>query len=496
MSNEYFQNILDLMQFKSQTFGNDTALSIPDGTDWKKCSYIELSNRTNNFSDFLRENGVVHGDRIAIRGESCPEWVVAFLGAIRAGAIVVPLDTRATSSELEMILQDCNPNVLISSDSFPPVELPKLTTYRFTEIPHLVPTNTLDGVDRMMDETAFVVYTSGTTGFPKGVKISFSNIVFQVDTITEIIGIGRDDLFLSILPMSHLLELTGGLFSVLYTGGEVCYSKSFYPQDVLELMKARPVTRMVTVPLFLTVLKSYIEKTGATLSNTFRGFVCGGARLDPPVLQFFLERKIPIFEGYGMTETSPVISVNGPGAYKIGSVGKPVPGIEVKISDQGEILTRGPHVMQGYFNRDDWTHEVIDAESWLHTGDTGMLDEDGYLSVTGRIKNLIVLGDGRKVHPEEVEIILENNPLWKEICVSAFSSRRSVLLGSEEVCALVVQANADEESVRKEIARLTQELPAYKRPVRILFRQEELPRTATKKIKRHLLRAWIDQQST
>jgi long-chain acyl-CoA synthetase len=296
--------------------------------------------------------------------------------------------------------------------------------------------------------------------------------------------------------LNHLLELTGGLFSVLYTGGEVCYSKSFYPQDVLEIMKVRPVTRMVTVPLFLNVLKSYMEKTGASLSDTFRGFVCGGARLDPSVLQFFLEKKIPIFEGYGMTETSPVISVNGPGAFRSGSVGKPVSGIEVKISDQGEILTRGPHIMQGYFNHNDWTREVIDADGWLHTGDTGKLDADGYLSVTGRIKNLIVLGDGRKVHPEEVEIVLEKSSLWKEVCVSAFSSRRSVLQGTEEVCAVIVQAKAEEESVRQEIEKLTHELLPYKRPVRILFRQEELPRTITKKIKRHLVREWIDRQTT
>jgi long-chain acyl-CoA synthetase len=491
------ESILNLMQLKSQTFGEQAALSIRKSGVWEPCSYLELSRRSNQLSDFLREQGALRGDRIAIWGESCPEWVISFFGGVRSGGIIVPLDIRATLAETLAILEDARPHFLLASDSVRSYSeslqaaVPSLRTWYFSEFEQLRPSNTLEGVEREMDEPCLLAYTSGTTGSAKGVIISFGNIVFQVRMLTDMVGINSDDVFLSILPLNHLLELTGGLFCVVYTGGEVCYGQTFYPQEVLQIMKEKPVTWMVTVPLFLKVLKSYLEKTAEKLPPQVKGFISGGARLEQEVAEFFEQQNAPVFQGYGLTETSPVISVNSRHFSKAGSVGKPVPGTEVKIAENGEILTRGPHLMKGYYNREDWTREVIDSEGWLHTGDLGQFDSDGFLYITGRLKNMIVLGDGKKVHPEEVETVLEKSTIWKEICVSSCLSKKNILQGTEEVCAVIVQPMAEEKEVLDEIERLTAGLAPYKKPVRILFRQEELPRTSTRKIKRHLVREWI-----
>ena len=493
------ESILNLMQLKSQTFGEHTALSIRRGGVWETCSYLELSRRSNQLSDFLREQGALRGDRIAIWGESCLEWVISFFGGVRSGGVIVPLDIRATPAEILTIVEDAKPHFLLASDSvrahveFLQEAVPDLRNcWYFSEFEHLQPSNTLEGVEREMNEACLLAYTSGTTGSAKGVIISFGNIVFQVRMLTDMVGINGEDVFLSILPLNHLLELTGGLFCVVYTGGEVCYGQTFYPQEVLQIMKEKPVTWMVTVPLFLKVLKSYLQKADEKLPPQVKGFICGGARLNQEVAEFFEQQKAPVFQGYGLTETSPVISVNSRHFNKAGSVGKPLPRTEVKIAQDGEILTRGPHVMKGYYMREDWTREVIDSEGWLHTGDLGHFDSDGFLYITGRLKNMIVLGDGKKVHPEEVESALEKSTLWKEICVSSCLSKKNILEGTEEVCAVVVQPSATEKEVLDEIDRLIEGLAPYKKPVRILLRQEELPRTSTRKIKRHLVREWIE----
>jgi long-chain acyl-CoA synthetase len=234
----------------------------------------------------------------------------------------------------------------------------------------------------------------------------------------------------------------------------------------------------------------FLEKSGKILPPTMKGFICGGAHLDAETERFFREAGVPVFQGYGMTETSPVISVNSRSEHRAGSAGKPLPGIEVKIAPDGEILTRGPHVMQGYYKRKDLTGQGTDPDGWLHTGDIGEFDADGYLYITGRRKNLIVLSTGKKVHPEEVERALENSSLWKEICVCGVNRN-----STEETCAVIVQPLAEESAIRMQIDRMLQNLAPYKRPQRFYFRQEELPRTPTRKIKRHLVREWIELQN-
>ncbi len=557
----YEKSALHLMQLKSDVYGGRTALLLKEKSKWKELSYIELSRRARDLSDYLIESGFKKGDRVAILSESRPEWAIAFFASIRSGAITVPLDIKLTDAELKSILTDAQPKILFVSaehsksatilkESIPSIEkvilvgdhpdgaeFPLYSTLRSKAI--------LEGCVREPEETALIIYTSGTTGSPKGVMISFSNLIFEVRNLEHKLSLGPNDLFLSILPLNHLLELTAGFLGVLHAGGKVCYSQSLYPQEIAKMMSEKKVTLMITVPLFLKLIKGSIEKqikkqsgfgqkyfkTMYELSRfipfisvkkrlflpihkqfggRLKGFVSGGAPLDVEVGEFFGRIGIPVYQGYGLSETSPITTANVPGQNRLGSVGQPLEGVEVKIvqpseTGEGEILTRGPHIMQGYYKRDDLTKEVIDGEGWFHTGDLGRFDKDGYLYITGRIKSLIVLGGGKKIHPEEVESVLSNSPLINEVCVASKVSKEGLKEGTEEVCAVISPSDdlkkrtgSDkvqmEQELKKELDRLNQNLASYKRPTRIFVYPEDLPKTATRKIKRPLVLEWLKSQ--
>lgn len=558
----FASSVLTLLESKSDRFAARTALCIKQGHKWMSLSYGELSRRARRFAAYLIESGLVQGDRLAILSESRPEWGIAFFAGVRAGAVVVPLDVKLSEAELTTILTDCAPRVLCVSEHYKEVaqtlvsRIPSIQLISVLEegcgeegmpsIDQLSPHDMLPSRERELDEPALIIYTSGTTGSPKGVMTTFGNLIFQVKNFEQLVEMGADDRFLSILPLNHLLELTGGFLGVLHTGGTICYSSSLYPQDIARYMRERQVTAMIGVPLFYKALKNSIEREAKHVSpwkrlsyqgamrlaplipwktarrifffpihrqfgNRLRAFVSGGAPLEGEVARFFDRMGLPVLQGYGLTETSPVISVNTLRANRLGSVGKPLPGIEVKIDVketgqvEGEILTRGPHVMKGYYKRPDLTHEVMDQDGWFHTGDLGRMDQDGFLYVTGRIKNLIVLGGGKKVHPEEVEAVLSRSAAVKEVCVVGRISRDGARAGTEEVCAVVVPSDAllrrhtgrmdlIEQAIQEEFEWLNKDLALYKRPSRVFVRSEDLPKTATRKIKRPLVVQWLTDQ--
>jgi long-chain acyl-CoA synthetase len=361
-----------------------------------------------------------------------------------------------------------------------------------------------------------------------------------VRNFNEILDLDDDDMYLSILPLNHLFELTGGFIGVLHAGGGICYSSSLQPQEITRIMREKKITGMITVPLFLKLLKLGIEKEIRKMSEPrqrmfrlcyrisrwvpsyslkkllfyplqrqlggrMKGFISGGAPLDLEVGEFFDRIGIPVYQGYGLTETSPVVSVNTPQNNRFGSVGRPLKGVSVEILKkegelEGEIVTRGPHIMKGYYRRPDLTAEVIDDLQWFHTGDLGRLDKDGYLYITGRIKNMIVLGGGKKVQPEEVEACLSKSLLFKEICVTGIRTK-----DTEEVTAAIVPSDVLIEEyldrpgqletvIKKEVSRFSTDLAHYKRPSKIFVHSGELPKTATRKIKRLIVAQWIQQQ--
>ena len=320
--------------------------------------------------------------------------------------------------------------------------------------------------DSHEDDVATIIYTSGTTGNPKGVMLTHANFIFNLQACKSLIEVRETDVLLSFLPLSHVFERLGGHYVPLFSGAKVAYAESTF--TVAQNMKDVAPTVMLSVPRLYETMherilravqegsplkqkifhwgvsvgsavssaiqqgkkpsavlqlqqgiadKLVFAKLKAATGGRLRFFVSGGAALPQSIAEFFHAAGILILEGYGLTETSPVISMNHPGKWKFGTVGAQVPGIEVEIAEDGEILTRGPHVMKGYFNNESATAEVIDEEGWFHTGDIGIIDEDGFIKITDRKKNIIVLSNGKNVAPQPIESALVQSPFISQIMV-------------------------------------------------------------------------------
>jgi long-chain acyl-CoA synthetase len=546
----YQDDLLAIMQFKFDIYAPVKALSFFDKCKWKYLSYIELSRLSNNLSNYFIDQGIQKGDRIAILSESRPDWAIAFFASIKSGAIVVPLDIKLTLSELQALVSDCAPVIICASSKLADTagnlksQISSIKevliideTKCDSEFMSVCNTKEHTGRNCSLDETALIVYTSGTMGNPKGVMITFGNIISQFKDFDIVFNFTEKESRMSILPLNHLLEITAGFLAMLYRGAQITYTTSLFPNEILKIMQEKKITLLVTVPLFLKIVKKEIERKvrkydefrqklfymayyisrfipvnwlkrilfhriHSRFGGKLRYFICGGAPLGSDIAEFLFRIGIPVYQGYGLTETSPVISANTPGHNKIGSVGKPLPDVKVKISEDGEILVKGPNVMKGYYNRPDLTEEVIDKDEWFHTGDLGRMDRDGYLYVTGRLKNLIVLSGGNKVQPEEVEELLSKSSLIKDICILGVPVRSEAKQGTEKVIAVIVPTGEFQGSIQElknkiiqEVNNLSQNLSVYKRPDKIVFRMEDFPRTTTGKIKRRFVLDWYNGQS-
>lgn len=547
--------IQDILETINKKFGNKTALRIKndDGT-YREISYVKLGRRAVSISSALINLGIQKGDRVAILSENRPEWAAAYFGIISCGGVILPLDTKLTDSEIQFILNDSQAKCIF-------VSLRHLETIDRLRIvlPHLSRIILLDKSPRAdviqlhklrphrgdererrvyPEDTAVTVYTSGTTGVAKGVEISYKNLLFQMLEFSRVIRCTPEEHLLSVLPLNHMLEITGGLIGPLYAGSCVTYCDTLKTNTLLPLMRESGTTAIICVPLVLKMIYVAIMKKASKLppirrkafmalfalsksllrSNIWAGktffrqvhaefggklhtFISGGAPLDAEVEIGLNALGFRILQGYGLTETGPVISVNTFEDHRFGSVGKPLPGVEVKIlkendaDTEGEILTRGPHVMKGYFRDPRKTAEVM-KEGWFCTGDLGYLDKEGFLHITGRKKNMIVLGAGKKVFPEEVEAVVGQSPYIKEICVLARTADQGLRKGHEEVGAVIVpdleyftrECIQDKKMIREriaaEVSRLEKTLAPYKRIVSLEISYEELPKTATKKIRR------------
>lgn len=411
------------------------------------------------------------------------------------------------------------------------------------------------------DDLATLIYTSGTTGDPKGVMLTHANIGSNVGICAKAIFslLGPGDSVLSFLPLCHVFERMGGQFVMLKRGVTIAYAESFdkVPQNLLEIrptilvsvprlyekIMARVREKVAKVPAFRQKLFAFAEKTGrarvmtqqrgetpsfwldlkyaiadrlvlssvrAGLGGAIRIAVSGGAALPKEIGIFFGSMGMPILEGYGLTETSPVISVNTPWANRQGSVGKPIEGIEVKIADDGEILSRGPHIMRGYFNKPEATAEVIDREGYFHTGDIGRLDEDGYLYITDRKKDLIVTSAGKNIAPQPIENHLKTHPLITELVMVGNArnfpsalvvpnfenlTRAAAEMGvPEEPRAVMVADPRMIELVEQAIASMSGEFAQYEKIKKITLLPHEFSieageLTPTMKVKRRVVEA-------
>ena len=543
------KNILSFLQERTENYADKVALGMKNRYGWKEMTYSGLGVLSRTIGAYMiNDLKMEKGERVAILSESKPEFGACVFASIIAGTVTVPLDIKLTKYELKSILSDCEPSMIFVSRKY--IEMAK---YLQTEVPSLKTLLVMDepyyGMEeksiyqltdvseakwriRRTNETALIIYTSGTTGKPKGVMTTFGNMLTQMydlDYSLNKIMPFRNINLLSILPMNHLFEMTVGFSTFMNFGCSIFYTPSLKPNDILSIMREKHIQFMIVVPAFLKLLKTTTENEIKSrdifaqwrfkikfalakyipsytikrlmfrnyhkkFGGKFVGCISGGAPLDVNVGDFFERIGIKVFQGYGLTETSPVVSINVDRAGDLASVGRALKSYEAKIdSETGELLVKGPSVMKGYHNQPELTAEVIDKDGFFHTGDIAEIKNGGHIYITGRIKNMIVLSGGKKVFPEEVEAVLEKSPLFSEVCVFGLTRTSGSKDGTEEIACMVVPNQelidkySDEELgkvVRAEVKQLATHLTSYKRPVNIIVSKEPLPRTATKKVKR------------
>lgn len=540
-------NVLLFLENRTEILDNKIAVGMKSNLGWNELTFGGLGILSRRLANFLINSGVDKGDKIAVLSESMPEWGAALFGCVVAGAITIPLDIKLTQFEMNAILNDCKPKVLIVSNAFLEAGLKLKETIdsieqiiilndsgsnkAYPSLYNIPDESNRKWRHRAMSKTAFIIYTSGTTGTPKGVEISFKNAMAQITAVGQCFDLGINDKFLSILPMNHLFELTVGFLSFLNKGTSIYYSQSLKPKDVFNVIQEKQITFMIVVPAFLKLLRTGLEselsqqsafkkacfklryKIGGLIpffsirkmmfpsihrkfGGKFKGCISGGAPLDISVATFFETVGMRVFEGYGLSEASPVVAVNRGNACKLGSIGLPIPGVEVKIDPKtSELMVKGDNVMKGYYNRPELTAEVIEPDGWLHTGDIARIDKDGFIFITGRIKSMIVLSGGKKVFPEDLEAVFEKSSKFAEVCV--FGAKRSggqkdgtedifvAVLPSQELLSKNLDDKALEDEVKKEIKVLSTKLSSYKRPNNIIVVKDPFPRTSTRKVKRN-----------
>ena len=541
-------NVLSLLEDRTNDYANKIALGMKSTYGWKEFTYNGLGLLSRRIAAHLKNDlQIPKGEKLAILSESKPEYGTCVFASIIAGLITVPLDIKLTIYELKSILSDCNPTVMLVSKKYvnTALELQK----EITSLKHIIimdepsynetlpsiytiPMNyDCKWVHRSRHSTLFIIYTSGTTGKPKGVETTFGNILSQLDDLKVAFNpiFPKEARLLSILPMNHLFEMTVGFSTFLNFGFSVYYTQSLKPKDVMKMMYEKKIQYMVAVPAFIKLLKTAIENEASHTSpitkflyklklkiakfipfrtvrrfmfrdihkfagGHFRGFISGGAPLDIDAEKFFRRIGIDTYQLYGLTETSPVATGNTGRFRDPESVGRPLKSFEAKVDEEtGELLLRGPAIMKGYHNQPELTASVIDEDGWFHTGDIAKINKKGFVYITGRIKNMIVLSGGKKVFPEEVEAVLEQSEYFKELCVLGVERTFGAKDGTEDVAVVIVPKDElveqyDEETlntiIKGEVKKLSLRVAAYKRPNQVIISKEPLPRTATRKVKR------------
>jgi len=464
--------------------------------------------------------------KIAIYLENRPEWVYAFYSGMMTQSILVPIDFMLPPDDVAYILNDCQPEVIFYSN-----ETETRVNETILQVNHTIIKINVDNINlaeincetRVLapysdDDVFSIIYTSGTTGKPKGVMLTFGNIESNIYGTTKYVEIFKErSRTLVLLPLHHILPLGGTVLMPLYVGGTIVFSPSLLSEDVIATLQNHKINIIVSVPRFFALIRkgirekidsnkiasllfkiaekkksrSFSRKIFKKVHEKFGGeietFVSGGAKLDENVARDFQTLGFEVLEGYGMTETSPMITFTRPGRVKIGSPGEVFPGMEVKFED-GEILARGPNLMKGYYNKEVETNEAI-VDGWLHTGDLGHLDDEGFLFVTGRKKELIVLSNGKNITPEEVELkFLEVNEITEEVGVYMENDQLFAIVYPNSTKVKAAQISEIYEFYRWEVvAKYNEKSPSYRRISNFTIIDEPLPRTRLSKLKRFLL---------
>jgi long-chain acyl-CoA synthetase len=546
------ETIKDILNCAAAESGDRTALRFKRGGTWNTLTYRELQTRAMQAAEICASLGVKPGDRVALYCENSPEWVEVYFGMVCMGAVTVPVDVKLREQEVGHIFHDCGVSVVFASARNAAVleelkkSLPALRSAVLLDGAE-PPVSAADGLtffsydalrsdisdlkarnqhDPLPSDPASLIYTSGTTGRQKGAVLTHRNFVSNVKSCREAIDIHQNDNFLLVLPLHHAFAFTASLLLPVLVQCEVSLAGNL--KTIKADMQQTAPTALLAVPLLLEKMLARImdniqkkpaarllykagfakrigRKIHRELGGALRLIVSGGAPIDPGTLRAWHKLGFVIVEGYGITETAPVLSLNPPETPRIGTVGLPLPGVEIRIADpgpdgSGEIAVRGPNVMPGYYKDPEATAECL-RDGWFYSGDIGFFDEAGYLVINGRKKNLIVTREGKNIYPEEVEQLLHKSPAIFECLVTGYREPGETAGERVGLIAVPDQEFFDametsegrrlsekeiEDCVRAEVKQRSQLISEYKRPRCIQIRFEEFEKTATSKIKRYL----------
>jgi long-chain acyl-CoA synthetase len=494
----------------------------------QEISYISLLENIKKYSNIL---DIKPEDKVAIFSENRPEWIYAFFAVWERCGVNVPIDFMSSEDELFYILNDSKPVCIFTSknnkEKVLNVKLKldyDIKVLVFEEIDFSSQIFENKECQKLEEDIAVILYTSGTTGQPKGVMLSYKNLLSNIKSIEKVEIANSQDSTLAILPFHHSYPLMVSMLIPLHLGATIVFLDELSPQDILDKLKKYKITILIGVPrlyalfhkrIFDKINEDFFIKTVFKLckkinNQTFskivfkrlhdifggniKYFVSGGAKLDLDIAKDFHALGFKIIEGYGLTETSPIVSFNPPYKIKLGSAGKPIEGVQVKIEDD-EILIKGDNVFVRYLNKIEETKKAF-KNGYFMTGDLGYLDEDGYLYITGRKKEIIVLPNGKNINPEEIEnIILKNFDIVKEIAVIQKDNQLFAIIYPDfEVVKKRNIVNLEETIKWNVIDKYNQTAVSYKKIGGFKIVNTELPKTRLGKIRRFMLNQFLEKQ--
>lgn len=554
------KDLKDMLRQSVEIYGKKNAFLVKrkGSEEYQGISFEQFKNDVEAFGTALINLGL-KGKRIAVIGENRYEWAVTYLSVVNGVGTIVPLDKELPIAEIENLIKTSRTNAIVFSGKYQQdminiqANIPELNVLinmdgdesieslvsfqkLMAEGSELLSQGDTRYIDEKIDaeEMKILLFTSGTTGLAKGVMLSHRNICTNLMAMCSMLYIDEKDTFLSVLPLHHTYECTCGFLCQIYRGSTIAYCEGL--RHIVKNLKEAKVTVMLGVPLIFESMykkvwqqaqnsgmasklrlamkvSNFLKNFGIDLSKKLFGkihenlgghvrlFISGAAAIDPEVSKGLRAMGIPLVQGYGLTECSPIVALNRDGYYKDDAAGLPLPCLEVKIEEPneegiGEIICKGSNVMLGYYENELATEKVM-KDGWFYTGDLGFIDEDGFIHITGRKKNVIVTKNGKNVFPEEVETYLNRSKYITESLVwgkydegSGETYVNAQIMPDMEVVEQELGKDYTDEQIRqlirKEVVEVNHKMPLYKRISDFTIRKEEFAKTTTKKIKRYL----------
>ncbi len=553
------ESIQDMLIQSSRKFGSKLALEDLNPTPISKVTYRELLDHVLRFGTSLKNLGLKERAHVAVIGENRVQWAITYLTAMCFNYVIVPIDKNLTTNEIMNIMHESDSEAIVFSSSYAGImaegksSLKKMKFFicmddtgedkEFLNMPKLIYQSKEVSTDELPkinnEELAEIIFTSGSLGRAKGVMLTQKNLASNLMDMVSMVLIDEKDRFLSVLPMHHTYECTCGLLCPLYCGASAHYARSL--KTVVDDIQTVKATILLGVPLLydkmfrriiktikenkvksvvvppLVKLTNLFESAGLTtlkkkifseLHHKFGGavriFIAGGAAPDPLVAKGLREFGFTFIQGYGLTETSPILALNRLDSFKDNAAGIPLPSVQIKIyrpdeNGSGEIWAKGPSVMLGYYKNEKVTNDAFE-DGWFKTGDIGYVDDEGFLHINGRKKNVIIPRGGKNVFPEEIEDILNRSPFILESLVFGEKDlKQDEIIAAQIVAdaeAFIEYSESNKESItdelinkiiQQEIEKTNKQLAAHKQIKKFYIREKEFEKTTTQKIKRYLV---------